>query len=86
MGLSRLAEMCRKCRFVDICPNKRMEALAYLPEPIASQSSVTSSANMAAPMLRETITIHVYGKPVTMYKDDLERMLYKQFLDQNFCK
>lgn len=30
MGLSRLAEQCRKCPFKDNCKNKRMEALGYL--------------------------------------------------------
>lgn len=33
MGLSRLAEQCRKCPFKDDCKNKRMEALGYLPMP-----------------------------------------------------
>lgn len=29
MGLSRLAEQCRKCPFKDNCKNKRIEALGY---------------------------------------------------------
>ena len=33
MGLSRLAEVCRKCPYVDTCDHKRMEALGYLPMP-----------------------------------------------------
>lgn len=33
MGLSRLAEACRKCPYVDTCDHKRMEALGYLPIP-----------------------------------------------------
>ena len=33
MGLSRLAEVCRKCPYVDTCDNKRMEALGYLSMP-----------------------------------------------------
>ena len=33
MGLSRLAEACRKCPYVDTCDHKRMEALGYLPMP-----------------------------------------------------
>ncbi len=33
MGLSRLAEVCRKCPYVDPCDRKRMEALGYLPMP-----------------------------------------------------
>jgi hypothetical protein len=35
MGLSRLAEQCEKCQFKDTCKNKRMEAVAYLPDPVA---------------------------------------------------
>lgn len=37
MGLSRLAEQCRKCPFKDNCKNKRMEALGYLSEPIVAE-------------------------------------------------
>lgn len=33
MGLSRLAEVCRKCPYVDTCDHKRMEAIGYLPMP-----------------------------------------------------
>lgn len=33
MGLSRLAETCRKCPYVDTCDHKRIEALGYLPMP-----------------------------------------------------
>lgn len=40
MGLSRLAEQCRKCPFKDNCKNKRMEALGYLPEPIIAVKQV----------------------------------------------
>lgn len=33
MGLSRLAEACWECPYVDTCDHKRMEALGYLPMP-----------------------------------------------------
>ena len=33
MGLSQLAEMCQKCPKVETCNHKRMEALAFLPDP-----------------------------------------------------
>lgn len=33
MGLSRLAEQCRKCPFKDNCKNKRMEVFGYLSMP-----------------------------------------------------
>lgn len=32
MSLSKLSEKCKNCPFVDKCKNKRMEALAYIPE------------------------------------------------------
>lgn len=32
MGLSKLAEKCKKCPKVDSCDHKRMEALAYMPK------------------------------------------------------
>jgi hypothetical protein len=48
-----------------------MEALGYLPEPIMT--------NVKAPVtaLRETVSRVVDGKVVTMYKDELEKILYK---------
>lgn len=38
MGLSRLAEQCRKCPFKDNCKNKRIEALGYLPMGLNGES------------------------------------------------
>lgn len=40
-----------------------------------SKSRVT--ADIAAPILRETVSRVVDGKVVTMYKDELEKILYK---------
>ena len=77
MGLSRLSEKCRKCRFVDECEHKRMEALAYLPEPMIAEASQSNSVSAAAPLLRETMEIRVDGKNLTVYKDDIEKELYK---------
>lgn len=51
MGLSRLAEQCRKCPFKDNCKNKRMEALGYLPEPIVAEASASSAAELTQPIL-----------------------------------
>lgn len=77
MGLSRLAEKCRECPFVDKCDNKRMEALAYLPEPpYANQVSQPLSENTIMPIARETVERHAYGQKFVMYKDDLEKELY----------
>lgn len=77
MGLSRLSEKCRKCPFVDGCENKRMEALAYLPESMTAEASQSNAMNAAAPILRETMEIRVNGETLTVYKDKIEEELYK---------
>lgn len=56
---------------------KEMEALGYLPEPIMADVKVPVTADIAAPILRETVSRVVDGKVVTMYKDELEKILYK---------
>lgn len=78
MGLSRLAEQCRKCPFKDNCKNKRMEALGYLPEPILAEASVSSAAELTQPILRETVNTIIDGKIVKVYKDEIEKQLYKE--------
>ena len=55
MGLSRLAEQCRKCPFKDNCKNKRMEVFGYLPEPIVAEAGASSAAELIQPILRETV-------------------------------
>lgn len=79
MALSKLSAKCRQCPFVDKCNNKRMEAHGFLEMPnIATPFNESSAAAMTQPILRETITIIVDGKPVTKYRDDIEKELYKQ--------
>jgi hypothetical protein len=39
------------------------------------------TADIAAPILRETVSRVVDGKVVTMYKDELEKILYKDLYD-----
>lgn len=77
MGLSRLSEKCRKCPFADKCEYKRMEALAYLPDPVLAEASQSNTVNLEAPILRETQEIHVDGQTLTVYKDEIEKELYK---------
>lgn len=78
MGLSRLAKKCKECRFVDTCENKRMEALAYLDDKkLIADASEKTAMSAAAPMLRETMKIHIDGHDVLVYKDEIERELYK---------
>lgn len=78
MGLSRLSEQCRKCPFKDNCKNKRMEALGYLSEPIIAEAGALSAAELTQPILRETVNMIVDGKVVKVYKDEIEKQLYKE--------
>ena len=77
MGLSILSKECSECPFLEKCQHKRMEELGYLPEPILSPVVETSVAELAQPILRETMTIIVEGKPQIVYKDDIKKQLYK---------
>lgn len=77
MGLSRMAEKCRKCPYKDKCKNKRMEALGYLPESLVAEAGVPSSAELTQPILRETVNTIIDGKVVKVYKDEIEKQLYK---------
>ncbi|MEE1520210.1 MAG: hypothetical protein UGF91_09760 [Dialister invisus] len=79
MGLSKLSEECKNCPFVEKCKNKRMEALAYMTEPqVLANAADPSSENLAAPLLRETVTIMINGTPTQVYKDEIEKQLYSQ--------
>lgn len=79
MGLSKLSEECKDCPFVNRCKNKRMEALAYMTEPqVLANTSGPSSENLAAPLLRETVTIMINGTPTQVYKDEIEKQLYSK--------
>ncbi len=77
MGLSRLAEKCQKCPFVEKCNHKQMEALGYLPDPIMAPTAESSAADLVQPILRETMTIMVNGNPTIVYKDEIKKELYK---------
>lgn len=78
MGLSRLSEECRKCPFVEKCKHKRMETLGYLPEPLIANAGVPSVAELTQPILRETVNTIVNGEVVKVYKDEIEKQLYKE--------
>lgn len=49
---------------------KCMEALAYCEMP-------NLAASMTEPILRETMTVMVDGSPTVVYKDEIEKQLYK---------
>lgn len=76
MGLSKLAAKCRTCPFVDRCGHKEMEAVGFLPEPSMAEPASQSVSNpVTEPILRETMVIHVNGKPQVVYKDEIKRQL-----------
>ena len=76
MGLSKLASACQTCPFAETCEHKMMEAVGYLP--LSQSASENASMLMAAPILRETMEIHIGGMQLTVYKDEIEKELYKQ--------
>ena len=59
------------------CDRKRMEAVGFLPEPCITEAVQPAAANVVAPILRETMEIRVDGSPVTVYRDQVERELYR---------
>lgn len=78
IGLSRLAAKCMECPFVDKCNKKRMEALAYFEMPnLAASYAEPIAASTTEPILRETMTVMVDGSPTVVYKDEIEKQLYK---------
>ncbi len=77
MSLSKLDEMCRGCPFADQCENKRMEAVGCLRYPLAAATAESAAAPVAEPAARETVTICVNGEVQTVYRDEIERQLYR---------
>ena len=77
-ALTKLSEKCRKCPFVDKCENKRMEAHCYLDGAnILSAAAENVMNNSEQPVLSETMQINIGGVMTTVYKDEIEKELYK---------
>lgn len=84
-----VAEYCSAC--MDFYPDVQRPQKAYgMSEEIVISDTVIRCSNrimadakapvtadIAAPILRETVSRVVDGKVVTMYKDELEKILYK---------
>lgn len=51
MGLSQLAKECKNCPFVEKCGHKRMEALAYLLDPMVADAAMPASSELTQPIL-----------------------------------
>lgn len=71
MALTKLAAKCRSCPFLSTCDHKQME------EAFVAESGAQASAEMAQPILRETVNTIIDGKVVKIYKDEIEKELYK---------
>lgn len=67
MALARLVTQCRECPFAKTCEHKEMEALGYLPDPIMSDVKAPVAADIATPILRETISRVVNGEVTTQF-------------------
>ena len=85
LSRSRLSKTCQKCPYVDSCQNKRLEALAYYPESMASVTSENINSPMTQPILRETTKINIDGTFVEVYKDDIEKQLYEKLYENLYC-
>lgn len=72
MALSKTASICLGCPISDICPNKKLEALAYM-EPVVAEVS----ADMTQPIMRETMRINVGGVMQMVFKDEIQETLNK---------
>ena len=76
MGLSRLSERCRKCRYVDTCEHKEMEGL------LMAEAGQPAAAEAAAPVLAtdDTVTIHLDSQTaVTIDADQIRRKIAQWF-------
>lgn len=53
--------------------------LLYMTETqVLANAADPSFENLAAPLLRETMTIMVNGTPTKVYKDEIEKQIYSQ--------
>ena len=85
-AISKISEKCMACPDVNRCSHKRMETCVYYEHRnVAESVAMPSKADMVAPILRETIEINVFGQSTKVYKDDIERALYKQLHKDLYC-
>lgn len=80
--LSKISKTCQTCQSAKECTKKRMEAVRCLPESIKLNTASPSSADLTQPILRETVNTIINGEVVKIYKDDLEKELYKSLYSQ----
>ena len=78
-SLTRMGEKCSKCYKRDKCNHKYMKACPYMEEERngAADAGIPAGVTAAQPVLRETIQINCGGVMTIVYKDDLEKEIYK---------
>ena len=65
------------CPYIDSCENKVMAHLGLLDPPMIEPAVADALQPLMEPLLRETMEINVYGTRLTVYKDEIERMVYE---------
>lgn len=86
-SISKIAEKCMACSNVDKCSHKRMEACAYYEHRNMAVSDMAAPvSDMAAPVLRKTFNTIFNGQVVNVYKDEIEKALYKHLYDGLRCR
>lgn len=77
-AISKMAKKCQKCQDRDKCDYKKMRACAYIDEPqIVRGAGISAGVSAAAPALRETMQVNVGGVMTAVYKDEIEKEIYK---------
>ena len=69
------------CPYIDSCDHKVMAHEGLLDPPMIESAAADMTQPLLEPLLRETMEINVYGKKLTVYKDDIEKMLYKSLYE-----
>lgn len=81
-ALSRTASKCQVCPNKDKCDHKRMELCAYFEDkPMIESNTVNNYQPNLMPAGRETMTINVGGVLTQVYKDDIQKELYKSLYE-----
>lgn len=75
--ISKMAEICKLCPDRDKCDHKKMENCAYIEPKTAMSAGADARVSSGIPGLRETMQINVGGVMTTVYKDEIEKEIYK---------